>query len=275
MRNVAMKVAEQLMPRSLRSDLLRRRFFRTQGWRNLHWGVFDSFEAANNFSHAHGARPHFDMDQKRWLADKQQLMAHDYPMLFWMERLLTSAEGRQFSRLCDLGGSVGVSYLALSPYLSLPPQLVWEVSELPDVAEFGAQVARERGMQEHLHFTSDMTSAMEGADILFTAGTIQYIEQPLEQMLAGLAKAPRHVFINRLPLTSGDGFVTLQNSGVAVHPYRIRNDKEFVATMAKAGYQLVDRWLCLQNSTHIPMHPERTLEHFQGMYLRRGDAATS
>jgi putative methyltransferase (TIGR04325 family) len=270
LRHAAMKVAERLLPKQLRGELHRRRFFSTRGWRNLHWGVFDSFEAANAFSREHGEPPRFDMDQRRWLADKQRLMAHDYPMLFWLERLLTSPEGQRFERVCDLGGSVGVSYLALSPYLTLPPQLVWEVCELPDVAEFGRQVASERGMQEHLHFRSDMDQALEGADILFTAGTIQYIDEPLEQMLGKLAKAPRHVFINRLPLTTGSTFVTLQNSGVAVHPYRIRNDAEFVDAMSRAGYQVVDRWVCLQNSTHIPLHPERTLEHFHGLYLRRG-----
>lgn len=270
MPNVAMKVAERLLPQQLRGELERRRFFAATEWRNLHWGVFDSFAAANAFSQAHGSRPYFDMDQKRWLKEKQQLLPHDYPVLFWMERLLNSPRGQQFSRLCDLGGSVGVSYLALSPYLSLPPQLVWEVCELPDVAEFGRQVAKERGMQEHLHFTSDMRPALDGADILFTAGAIQYIEEPLEQMLGGLARAPQHVFINRLPLTQGEGFVTLQNSGVAVHPYRIRNDAEFTGAMGKIGYEVVDRWACLQNSTRIPLHPDRTLDHFHGFYLRRG-----
>ena len=272
MRHAAMKVAERLLPKTLRGQLHRRRFFRTRGWRNLHWGVFDSFEAANAFSREHGEPPRFDMDQQRWLADKQRLMAHDYPMLFWLERLLTSPEGQRFERVCDLGGSVGVSYLALSPYLSLPPQLVWEVCELPDVAEFGRKVASERGMQQHLHFSTDMGQALQGADILFTAGTIQYIDEPLETLLGAAAKPPRHVFINRLPLTTGSTFVTLQNSGVAVHPYRIRNDAEFVEAMNRLGYRVVDRWICLQNSTHIPLHPERTLEHFHGFYLRR-DAA--
>jgi len=268
-RHVAIRVAERLLPAPLRGALHRRRFFGTHEWRNLHWGVFDSFDAANAYAQAHGVRPRFDMDQKRWLADRQKLMAHDYPMLFWLERLLTSPEGAQFSRLCDLGGSVGVSYLALGPYLTLPEQLVWEVCELPDVAQFGRQIASERGMQRHLHFISDMKAALDGADILFTAGAIQYIDQPLEAMLAASAKPPKHVFINRLPLTGGESFVTLQNSGVAVHPYRIRNDAEFTGAMAALGYQVVDRWMCLQNSTWIPMHPERTLDHFHGFYLRR------
>ncbi|SFM29101.1 methyltransferase, TIGR04325 family [Variovorax sp. OV329] len=269
LRNVAAKAADHLLPLPMRAALHRRRFFGAREWRNLHWGVFDSFEAANAFAQQHGAPPRFDMDQRRWLSDRQKLLAHDYPMLFWLERLFTSDEGRQFTRLCDLGGSVGVSYMALGPYLSLPPQLQWEVCELPEVADFGRQVARERELGPQLGFSSDLDAALDGADVLFTAGAIQYIDRPLEQMLGSAGRAPRHVFINRLPLTGGSSFVTLQNSGLAIHPYRIRNDAQFVDALSGIGWGVVDRWTCLQNSTHIPLHPERTLDHFHGFYLRR------
>jgi putative methyltransferase (TIGR04325 family) len=268
-RNAAIKAVDPLLPRRLRGALQRRRFFGTHGWQNLHWGVFDSFESANDYAARHGHPPRFDMDQRKWLADRLSLLPHDYPVMFWMDRLFGSPEGRQFTRLTDLGGSVGVSYLAYKPYLHLPDALVWQVCELPEVAQFGRQVARERGEEARLAFCTDMLPAMEGADVLFTAGTIQYIDSGLEQMLGSLAKAPGHVFINRLPLSAGAAFVTLQNSGVAVHPYRVRNDAEFVQAMASLGYRVVDRWQCVQNSTHVPFHPECTLEHFHGFYLRR------
>jgi putative methyltransferase (TIGR04325 family) len=269
LRRCATQAVKPLVPRPLLAALKRKRFFDANSWQNLHWGVFRSFDEANSFAQKHGRAPHFDMDQRKWLAEHLELAPHDYPVLYWLERLLCSAEGQQFARLADLGGSVGTTYLTLKPYLSLPPRLVWQVCELPEVVEFGRQVARERGLQEHLAFSADAKATLEGADILYTAGAIQYIEGLLEQTLAGLAHAPRHVFVNRLPLTQHPDFVTLQNSGVAVHPYHIRNDAAFVAAMAGIGYHLVDRWKCLQNSTHIPLHPERTLEHFHGFYFRR------
>jgi putative methyltransferase (TIGR04325 family) len=166
-----------------------------------------------------------------------------------------------------LGGSVGVSWYALSPYLSRAERLAWQVCELPETAALGRKIATEREAAQ-LSFTTE-PRAMDGADVLFSAGTIQYIDTPLVNMLAPLALPPRHVLINRLPLTGGRSFITLQNSGVAVSPYRIQNEDGFLGGMDRLGYRVVDRWKCLQNSAAIPLHPEHTLEHFHGFYFAR------
>ncbi|MDM0111701.1 methyltransferase, TIGR04325 family [Variovorax sp. J22R133] len=271
LQSAAMRTVGPLIPRPVRSALQKRRFFSARDWRNLHWGVFDSFESANEFVRLHGEAPRFEMDQHKWLTDKQVLLPHDYPPLFWLTRIFQSPVGQNFTRVLDLGGSVGVTFLAFKPYLQLPPNLRWEVCELPDTAEFGRQVARDRG-ETQLSFTTD-SKAVDGADILFTAGTIQYIDTPLHQTLGGLANAPKHVLINRLPLTPNASFVTLQNSGIAVWPYHILNDTQFVQAMKGIGYRVVDRWKCLQNSTSIPFHPEHTLDHFHGFYFAHESVA--
>jgi len=270
LRSAALRTAEPFIPRPLRDALHLRRFFAARQWRNLHWGVFDSFDAANAFVRARGEAPRFDMDQTRWLSDRQALLPHDYPMLFWLDHLLHVPGAQHLSRIVDLGGSVGISYIAYKPYLELPPDLMWVVCELPEVAEFGRQVAHERG-ETRLSFHTDF-SPLDGADLLFTAGTIQYLETPLDELLAGVERAPPHLLINRLPLTPHKRFVTLQNSGVAVWPYRIDNDDAFVGSLTRLGYRLVDRWKCLQNSTDIPFHPELRLDHFHGFYFTRTNA---
>lgn len=271
LRAAAIEVVDRVFPPPWRGALQRRHFLHTHQWCNLHWGVFDSFASANEFARRHGHTAHYKLDHRQWLTEHLELMPHDYPVLFWLERLLCSPAGRQFSRMADLGGSVGPTYLAFKPYLSLPPALVWQVCELPEVVEFGRQVARECGEEAHLQFTCE-TRALSGADVLLAAGAIQFIDARLDDMLHSLPQAPPHIFINRVPLTQGEGFVTLQNTGVALCPYHIRNEQGFIDAMGAIGYAVVDRWKCMQNSTHIPLHPERTLDYFHGFYFRRDGA---
>ncbi|RZI96465.1 MAG: methyltransferase, TIGR04325 family [Variovorax sp.] len=257
------KFATSVLPKPILRSLLQRRFLATRSWSNQHWGVFDSFAAARQWAVEHGEKPHFELDQLGWLKSRLVLKTHDYPMLFWLARALDGRPARVF----DLGGSVGVSFLAYRQALPFAADLQWQVCELPETVALGVGVAREYQAPQ-LSFTSDVQMG-SGADVLFTAGTIQYIETPLPQTLAALAEPPRHVLINRLPLTRQRGFVTLQHSGTAMSPNAIANDREFVQGMVGAGYRLVDRWRCLENATHIPLHPELVVPWFHGFYFVR------
>ena len=251
-----------LLPDAVLGPLLKRRFFATQSWANRHWGVFESFDAARRFAAEQGAKAMFTLDQRKWLEDHQGLMAHDYPMLFWLTQIL---DGRP-ARIADLGGSVGVSYYAFARVMAFAPGLRWEVCELPETAELGREIARQRGAAA-LSFGSD-PKQIDGADVLFTAGTIQYIETPLADTLAELATPPRNLLINRLPLTGKRStFVTLQHSGLSPVPYRVTNAQAFLQSMEAIGYRQRDRWKCLENFTAIPLHPELTLTHFHGFYF--------
>lgn len=263
MRAAFKELATRLLPKPMLRALLQRRFLATRSWSNQHWGVFDSFAEANRWAAAHGEQPRFELDQLGWLKARLALKTHDYPMLFWLARALDGRPARVF----DLGGSVGVSFLAYRKVLPFPVGLQWQVCELPETAALGPGVAAEYQAPQ-LSFTSDVAAA-SGADVLFSAGTIQYIETPLPQTLASFAQPPRHVLINRLPLTRERGFVTLQHSGQAMSANAIANDREFVKAMEGAGYRLVDRWRCLENITTIPLHPELTVPWFHGFYFVR------
>lgn len=260
------RIIGPLMPLSVRRRRECWRFFNTHEWRNLHWGVFDSLEMAETYALQHGQPAHYTLDQRKWLAERQTLAPHDYPVLHWMERAMQRSSPR-LSRIADLGGSVGVSYFTFEPFLPLRTGVVWQICELPETVQLGHKIARERG-ETHLQFTSEVAD-LDGADILFTAGTIQFIPTPLHEMLARLTSPPAHLLINRLPLSQFDEYFTLQNSGTSVAPCRIANDGAFVKSLTDAGYALIDRWQCLQNNIHIPFHPERTLTHFHGLYLER------
>jgi putative methyltransferase (TIGR04325 family) len=256
-------VVRLLTPQFLLSARYERHFFRSRRWENLHLGVFESFEAAREFAARRDVVPRFDLDHEAWLKQRVRLSPHDYPMLFWLGR--TFEEGM---RVVDLGGSVGVSCYAFRPFMHFPEGLQWQVCELEDVVPLGRRIAQERG-ESALSFTSDLAS-LEGANVLFTAGTLQYIESSLAQLLAVLANPPKHLLINRIPLTRRrSSFVTLQNGGEGVQAYRISNAKEFVDDLERLGYREVDRWKCLENSAPIPLHPDLSLSNFDGFYFVR------
>lgn len=172
------------------------------------------------------------------------------------------------SALCDFGGSVGVCYYAYRERIRFPPGLSWLVYELPEPAALGAKIAHERQAMG-LSFTTDR-SAMDGCQVLLAAGVLPFVDVGLPELVSGLAQPPQHILINRLPLNgTGEGFVTLQNTGHSITPMRIENHGAFIASMADAGYAVVDSWKCLENSLHVPAHPECTLRHFHGFCFSR------
>lgn len=262
-------LTKALVPDAVLQPFLKRRFFANRSWTNRHWGVFDSFEAANRFAAQQGNPAKFTLDHRKWLDDHQSLVAHDYPMLFWLMQIL----GDRPARVADLGGSLGATYYAYQRVVTFPAGLQWQVCELPDVVELGRQIAEERGAAA-LSFSSD-TKVLDGADVLFSAGAIQYIDTPFTETLAGLRAPPRHVLLNKLPLTARrSSFITLQHSGLSALPYRIANHAEFVKAMERLGYRQRDRWKCMENFTNIPLHPELTIPHFHGFYFERVAAET-
>jgi len=259
---IAKSAVRHVVPRPILQARYERHFFRTTEWKNLHLGVFESFEEADAFAACRGVQPHFGLDHVKWLGEHRGLSTHDYPMLFWLGRLVADAV-----RLVDLGGSVGVAYYAYKAVLPLPPTLHWQICELPEVVPLGQRIARERG-ETALSFTTDQI-AIDGASILFAAGALQYVRSTLAELLQTLPAPPRHVLVNRLPLTDRSSFVTLQNGGAGIQSYRIANDAEFIEQLRRAGYRVVDRWRCLENATQIPFYPDLTLDHFSGFYLTR------
>jgi putative methyltransferase (TIGR04325 family) len=260
---VVKSAVRHVMPRSFLESRYERYFFGTPEWKNLHLGVFESFEEADAFAAARGVHPHFGLDHEKWLREHRGLSAHDYPMLFWLSHLVC-----EDARVVDLGGSVGVSYYAYKAVRPFPPTLHWRVCELGEVVPLGQRIARERG-ETALSFTTDL-SAIDGASILFAAGVLQYVRSTLAELLDAVSTPPRHVLINRLPLTTQRGsFVTLQNGGAGIQSYRVDNEGEFLQELQRSGYRVVDRWRCLENATEIPFHPELTLDHFSGFYLTR------
>ncbi len=169
----------------------------------------------------------------------------------------------------DLGGHIGVAYYAFRKYLHFNPNLHWTVCDVPQVVQSGREFAA--GLQAaQLSFTTNFREA-SGTDILLTAGAVQYIETPLAEILASLARKPTHLLINRVPLSSGQDFVTLQRIGPQIHPYHVFRRDAFLDSLRGLGYRLVDSWEISETfcgSCVIPFHPDKTVEPYSGLYLR-------
>ena len=225
-------------------------------------GIYSSFAAAmaaapqgrlHGYNHQEVAHAHGE--------GTDQLNQADYPVLFWLERLLP-ATGRVF----DLGGNLGVAFYAYRKYLNFPDSLRWTVCEVSATVAAGARLAQQKGASQ-LAFTNRREEA-EGAGIYFSAGALQYIEEPFAEIISGLSAPPPHLLLQRVPLSEGLTFITLQNNGEWVVPYRVMNEQEFTSSMIALGYDLIDHWK-IPRSLEVIGSPAHRVESYRGMYYRR------
>jgi putative methyltransferase (TIGR04325 family) len=229
-------------------------------------GVYGSFDEAHRSAPA-GRPTGFDVggvaEQEILRSRVDRIFPYDYPVLFWLRPLLVPG-----AAVFDYGGHVGVHFYAYGRVLEFPPGLTWTVCELPAVVEAGRALAVEREAPS-LRFTGT-TAEASGADVLIASGVLQYVESPpLDELLAGLAEPPRHVFLNKLPLTDGEPFITLQHGGIHFPAVRVCNRDAFIDSIRGVGFELVDAWEDHVHRLTLPFHPERSVPCFSGMYFRR------
>jgi putative methyltransferase (TIGR04325 family) len=183
----------------------------------------------------------------------------DYPILLWLKTAFL-----KHSSVFDLGGNVGLAYYAYQRYLQYPAQLNWLVCEIPEIAEAGKKLAQEKQV-DNLFFTTDSAKA-EGADILLTCGTLQYLETPLAELLKPLQSKPKHILINHVPLYDGETYITIQNIGYSFCPYTIQSRNQLIQSLTDLGYKLRDSWT-INRAFKIPFHPERAVNAYHGFYF--------
>ncbi|GJG89226.1 hypothetical protein tb265_44070 [Gemmatimonadetes bacterium T265] len=245
--------------------LLRRgyeRRFRTARGVGALCGMYDSFAEAARAAPAGAALGYDNTAAAVLYRDRlDDVFPKDYPALFWLREAIAGA-----ASVFDLGGHVGLSYYAFRRYLAYPPGLRWVVCDVPAVTAVGAALAGECGA-DALAFTTDPEEAA-GADVLFAAGSLQYIERPMSELLAGMAERPRHVIINQMPTHPGREFVTLQNIGVAFCPYRVGRADAVPEALGRLGYELVDAWEDPSRRTGVPYRPDASPVAYSGYYLR-------
>ena len=190
-----------------------------------------------------------------WLA----IAPSDYPVLFWLSRLLPDA-----TYLFDWGGNVGLKYFAYRTYLAYASSLTWCVSDVPAVVAAGKAIA-EKEDARGLVFSTTLDE-LSRADILLADGVLHFIEDPLG-MLRRAPRLPEHVLLSKVPAYDSADTVTLQNMGTAFCPNHLFNRSRFVDNFIALGYRLVDEWRAPELGCIIPFHPERSIAGYSGFYF--------
>jgi putative methyltransferase (TIGR04325 family) len=226
-------------------------------------GVFASFaEAAASLPSGERVGYDHDIMAGMYRARMDRACESDYGPLFWLRGIIDAN-----TRMFDFGGHVGVSYYGWRSYLNYPSGMRWMVYEVPAIARAGAELARERQI-DGLHFTSDLADGRD-CNVFMAAGSLQYVDMSVPQILERIGTYPPHVIVSKVPLYDGDTFVTVQSTGRAFHPYKIENKEQFVAGMQSCGYRVVDEWQNREQHCEIPFTKGRNVEAYSGFYFAR------
>jgi putative methyltransferase (TIGR04325 family) len=241
------------------------RLFEQNPGRNLFRGVFTSAEAA--VATAPKTRPlgYDNPESAAMYPVRNRPDAHDYPAMFWLAKAFDAGARTVF----DVGGHVGLKWYAFRESVGFPPGLQWTVCDVPAVIARGATLAREKAPDAPLRFTAD-DRALDGCDLLFASGALQYLPMTLPEWLGGLASPPRHIVLNTTALHPEREFFTLNSTGTAFCPYRVSREGALVGALERMGWRAVDRWANVGKTLVIPFEDGYDLPEYRGMYLVRG-----
>lgn len=231
---------------------------------HLYRGVFDSFDAAQASIPAANVSGYDNPESADLYRERtHRVFINDYPMIHWLGRFFADGARQVF----DIGGHIGIAYYAYQKHLAYPEGLRWAVMDVPAVNAAGEQWAREHDRARRLHFADDVVKA-SGVDILFAAGSLQYLRYSLIDALKSMERRPRFLLLNSVPIHMRESYFTVQNIGTACCPYRITAEREFLGGLSALGYELQDRWENPQRSCIIPFHPEHSLDRYFGFAFR-------
>ncbi|HWF66319.1 MAG TPA: methyltransferase, TIGR04325 family [Acidobacteriaceae bacterium] len=237
-------------------------FLRVAQWERMFSGVYSSFAEASAAIPSNRNNSYDNPDSATFLGHKGSIRSSDYPVLFWLERLLP-----QNPNLLDFGGYLGISYYSFDRLLQYPTNLQWTIYDVPAVVSGGEKLAAEQG-RTNLCFTTSFEHA-ETCSLLLAFGSLQFPERSFAEFLRPLKSRPRHILLNKTPLGPLPTFYTLHNMGPALAPYRIANREEFLQSLADLNYEVIESWENPEFGCSIPFYPDHSLRAFSGMYLRQ------
>lgn len=265
-RAVGERASELSGVRRWREARYARQFFaHTSLMKNLYRGVYASFTDA--LASVPPARPaSYDNANSAELYRERtrRVFINDYPIMLWLSKLFEIGSTSVF----DLGGHIGIAYYAYQHYLRYPAVIRWCVLDVPAVNAAGTAWAEEHDVRQRLTFT-DRRSDAAGVDVLFAAGSLQYLDYTLTDLLGSLQQLPKHLLLNSVPIHTSASYFTVQNMGTACCPYRITAEREFIGRLKALGYVMQDRWENPHRACMIPFHPDRSLDRYFGFYFSR------
>lgn len=238
-------LAKLLPLRTLQESAYRRKFLLNTD-EHLFSGSYDSFEAAA--SAVPTSKPlGFDNAEEARKLYSPQIFFYDYPCLFWLSRSFKDGLRSVF----DLGGHTGLKFHAFRRMLDYPEDMHWKVCDVPGVVQAGREIAAERNAGAQLSFTTDFKEA-SGSDILYIAGTLQFLPQTLSEIIDALAVKPKRIILNTTPVHAEHAIYTVYSLGFAFSPYRIQHHDELIAQLTASGYKRRDVWQNVGKPIEVP-----------------------
>ncbi|WP_026481520.1 methyltransferase, TIGR04325 family [Ahrensia sp. 13_GOM-1096m] len=225
-------------------------------------GVFDTYDDAFQYAQTK-TRAGYDNEEIVHVSFTTmcELAPWDYPVLFWLQRIMEDNNS-----IVDAGGHMGTKYRAFQNYLPFDEHTKWTVYDLPAIVRAGRKRALLDGLQ-NLTFCDDITH-LNHADIFLGSGLMQYINEPLSEVLHRMKSLPQHIILNKVAFHDSGHLVTLENIGGVLVPYQMRNEREFYREITALGYQLVDEWNIPSLMRKIDTHPEIGLSTVKGFYFK-------
>lgn len=254
-----------IIQRILESRYERRFLAHVSLMENLYRGVFSSFaEAAASVPPTRVTGYDNNASAELYRERTRRVFLYDYPVMLWLSRLFATGSTSVF----DLGGHVGIAYYAYQRYVDYPDAIRWQVLDVPAVNAAGEAWAEVHDLRRRLTFTARGADA-DQTDIMFAAGSLQYLDYTLADLLNSLPHPPSHLLLNSVPIHMNTSYFTVQNMGTTCCPYRVTSEREFIDGLKALGYRVDDRWENPDRRCHIPFHPAHSLDRYFGFYFRR------
>ena len=146
-------------------------------------GVFETYEAAHASAPTTLPTGYDNAASAELYARDLDVGEYDYPALFWVGQSMQ--EGMR--SVLDLGGSVGIKFVAFGKYLDFPSDLVWRVLEVPAVVKRGRELALAYRGGGALQFVGSI-SDVNGVDLLLASGSLQYLPKSLPEMMLSVTE---------------------------------------------------------------------------------------
>lgn len=223
-------------------------------------GVYDSFEAAQAAAPPTAPLGYDNPESADLYLHHLRAEAQDYPAFFWLQYWL----GQGARSVVDLGGNVGIKFHAFNALGGLPRQARWLVVDVPAVVRKARKLQHAQPSPDLRLDFSDQYADIDGSDLLYASGTLQYLPITLYDLLRNMARPPRRLVVNTTPIHGDRSFFTLNSIGTAYCPYRVQGRGSFVAGLTSMGYKLRDEWINPGKAMMIPFTRGFDLTHYCG-----------
>lgn len=245
---------------------IRRKRFFSKGVGNFYAGVYRTFDEARRSIPPRQTQGFDNETAAGFYRERlEKVFPADYPALFWLRPLI-----RDGVRVFDFGGHVGLHFYSWRKALQLPASSRWVVADVTAVCAAGAKIASEKGASEQLSFTDAGLAACDGAAAFFSGGALQYLEpDALPAALATMGRPPPHLIVNKVPLVDGEGYCSVQDTGVFQSPYSIFSRPRLFESLRALKYDLVDEWECPGLHCAITDSKRHSVDPYSGFYFRR------